>query len=111
AQGYATGVAGPALTGEQIIAKYFPGTTFQFGDAARPFNRVLLSQPSSQSRYRCGTNAYFEGYFGDVVSNGGFRVLDDANANVEIGRATPNSKWQFVARNGVVEAWSSNSAT
>ncbi|MEK7862745.1 MAG: hypothetical protein AAB295_05705, partial [Chloroflexota bacterium] len=76
AQGYATGAAGPALTGEQIIQKYFPGTTFQFGDAARPFNRVLLSQPSSQNRYRCGTNAYFDGYFGDVVSNGGFKVLN-----------------------------------
>jgi SpoIID/LytB domain protein len=105
AQGYATGAAGPALTGEQIITKYFPGTSFQFGDAARPFNRVLLSQPSSQSRYRCGTNAYFEGYFGDVVSNGGFRVLDEGAANTEIGRAAPNAKWQFVARGGVVEIW------
>ena len=111
AQGYATGAAGPALTGEQIIAKYFPGTTLAFGDATRPFNRVLLSQPSSQSRYRCGTNAYFDGYFGDVASNGGFKVLDEASGNAEIGRGTPTSKWQFVARGGVVEVWANNTAT
>ncbi|MDO8506723.1 MAG: SpoIID/LytB domain-containing protein [Candidatus Limnocylindria bacterium] len=109
ANGYATGAAGPALTGEQIIQKYFPGTSFQFGDASRPFNRVLLSQPSSQSRYRCGTNSYFDGSIGDVVSNGGFRVLDEANNNVEIGRAPgANQGWQFVARGGVVEVWNNS---
>ena len=111
ANGLAYGVTGRPYTGEQIVAQYFPGTTLQFGDAARPYNRVLLSQPSSQSRYRCGTNRYFDGYFGDVISNGGFRVLDEAKANAEIGRATPGAKWQFVASNGVVEAWSSNTAT
>ncbi|HZP95170.1 MAG TPA: SpoIID/LytB domain-containing protein [Candidatus Limnocylindria bacterium] len=111
AQGYATGATGAPMTGEQIIQKYFPGTQFQFGDAARPFNRVLLSQPSSQSRYRCGTNAYFDGYFGDVVSAGGFRVLNEANANAEIGRAAPNAKWQFVATGGAVQVWSNNTAT
>jgi peptidoglycan hydrolase-like amidase len=111
ANGYATGAAGPALTGEQIIAKYFPNTTLQGGDPARPFNRVLLSQPSSQSRYRCGTNAYFDGYFGDVVSNGGFRVLDEANGNAEVGRAGANAKWQLVARGGVVEVWNNGGAS
>ncbi len=111
AQGYATGATGTPLTGEQIILKYFPGTAFQFGDASRPFNRVLLSQPSSQSRYRCGTNAYFDGYFGDVVSGGGFKVLDEANANALIGTAAPNAKWQFVATGGVVQVWSNNTAS
>ncbi len=111
AQGYATGATGTALTGEQIIQKYFPGTQFQFGDAARPFNRVLLSQPSSQSRYRCGTNSYFDGYFGDVISGGGFRVLNEANANAEIGRAGANAKWQFVATGGSVQVWSNNGAS
>jgi SpoIID/LytB domain protein len=99
------------MTGEQIILKYFPGTQLAFGDAARPFNRVLLSQPSSTSAYRCGSNRYFDGYFGDVVSNGGFRVLNEANGNVEIGRAAPNAKWQFVARNGVIEVWNNGEAT
>jgi peptidoglycan hydrolase-like amidase len=111
ANGYATGAAGPALTGEQIIQKYFPNTAFQFGDAARPFNRVLLSQPSSQSAYRCGTNAYFSGYFGDVVSNGGFKVLDESAANAVIGVAPANAKWQFVARNGAVEVWNNGGAS
>ncbi|HEY3218264.1 MAG TPA: SpoIID/LytB domain-containing protein [Candidatus Limnocylindria bacterium] len=111
ANGYATGAAGPALTGEQIIQRYFPGTAFQFGDAARPFNRVLLSQPSTQSRYRCGTNAYFDGYFGDVISNGGFRVLDEGAGNAEIGRAAPNAKWQFVATGGLVRVWNNGGAS
>jgi len=111
ANGLAQGAVGPALTGEQIILKYFPGTNFQFGDAARPFNRVLLSQPSSTNAYRCGTNRYFDGYFGDVVSNGGFKILDEAKGNIEIGRAAPNAKWQFVARNGVVEVWNNGGAT
>ncbi|MDQ2953212.1 MAG: SpoIID/LytB domain-containing protein, partial [Chloroflexota bacterium] len=110
ANGLAQGVTGTPFTGEQIITKYFPGTTFQFGDASRPYNRVLLSQPSSTSAYRCGTNRYFDGYFGDVVSNGGFRVLDEANANLEIGRAAPNAKWQFVARGGVIEVWDNGGA-
>src|SRR5439155_990380 len=60
ANGLAYGVTGRPYTGEQIVGQYFPGTTLQFGDAARPYNRVLLSQPSSQSRYRCGTNRYFD---------------------------------------------------
>ena len=111
AQGYATGAAGPALTGEQIIQKYFPNTTFQTGDAARPFNRVLLSQPSSQARYRCGTNTFFDSYFGDVVSAGSFRVLDEGAGNFEIGRSAPNAKWQFVASGGLVHVWNNGGAT
>ncbi|HET7701095.1 MAG TPA: SpoIID/LytB domain-containing protein [Candidatus Limnocylindria bacterium] len=111
AQGYATGAAGPALTGEQIIQKYFPGTAFQFVDAARPFNRVLLSQPSSASRYVCGTNRYFSGSFGDVVSAGGFRVLDETASDAVIGQAAGNVPWQFVARNGQLEAWDKATGT
>lgn len=111
ANGLAYGVTGKAYTGEQIIQNYFPGTTFQFGDAARPFNRVLLSQPSSTNAYRCGTNAFFNGFYGDVVSNGGFKVLDELNGNAEIGRAAPNAKWQFVARGGVVEVWNNGGAS
>ena len=97
AQGYATGAAGPPLTGEQIIQKYFPGTAFQFPDVSRPFVRVLLSQPSSQSRYRCGDNTYFAGSFGDVISDGGFTVLDETANNAKIGEAVGAQKWQFVA--------------
>src|SRR5438067_2191244 len=54
ANGWATGVTGLTLTGEQIVARYYPGTLLQFVDAQRPTNRVLLSAPSSQARYVCG---------------------------------------------------------
>jgi len=111
ANGWATGAAGITLTGEQIVAKYYPGTTFQFVDASRPQVRVLLSQPSSQSRYRCGDNLYFDGYFGDVVSDGGFRVLDEQSGNLELGVAGPSQKWQFVARGGSVQAWNNSGTT
>ncbi len=111
ANGLAQGVTGAPFTGEQIIQKYFPNTQLAFGDAGRPFNRVLLSQPSSTSAYRCGTNRYFADYFGDVVSNAGFRVVDDANANAPIGVAGANAKWQFVARAGVIEVWNNGGSS
>ncbi len=112
AQGLATGVAGPPLTGEQIIARYFPGTAFQFTDAARPVNRVLLSQPSSQTRYRCGDNSFFDDTNADVISDGGFRVLDETAGNAEIGRAAPGQKWLFLAKaGGILEARSFNGTT
>ena len=113
AQGWATGAAGPPLTGEQIIQKYFPGTSFQFPDASRPFVRVLLSQPSSQSRYRCGDNAYFAGTFGDVISDGGFDVLDETAGNAKIGEAIGAQKWQFVAVAGtdVIRAYNNGGST
>ncbi len=111
ANGWATGAAGITLNAEQIIAKYYPGTTFQFVDAARSQVRVLLSQPSSQSRYRCGDNQYFDGSLGEITSAGGFRVLDEQAANAEIGRSGPNQNWQFVARGAGVEVWNNAGAT
>ncbi len=113
AQGWATGAAGPALTGEQIIQRYFPGTSFQFTDAARPYNRVLLSQPSSQSRYRCGDSAYFAGTYGDVVSDGGFRVFDESAPGTAIGIAGPKQQWQLkvVAGTDIVRVYNNGGAT
>jgi len=105
ANGWATGATGLTLGAEQIIQKYYPGTTFQFVDATRPNVRVLLSQPSSVARYRCGDNRFFGGASGEVMSDGGFRVLDEQSANVEIGRAGAKQTWQFVAKPGGVEVW------
>jgi SpoIID/LytB domain protein len=105
ANGWATGATGLTLNAEQIVQKYYPGTTFQFIDSSRPQVRVLLSQPSSVARYRCGDNQYFGGSSGDVTSDGGFRVLDELSGNVEIGRAGPKQMWQFVARSDGVEVW------
>ena len=110
AQGWATGVTGLTLNAEQIVQKYYPGTTFQFVDAARSQVRVLLSQPSSTARYRCGDNRFFSGATGNVMSDGGFRVLDELSGNAEIGRAGPKQQWQFVAKSGGVEVWD-NSGT
>jgi len=42
AQGWAEGAVGPRLTGEQIVAKYFPGTRLSMQPITQPF-RVLLS--------------------------------------------------------------------
>ena len=46
AQGWAEGATGVKLTGEQIVAKYFPGATLATQPIAQPF-RVLLSAPST----------------------------------------------------------------
>ncbi len=110
AQGWATGVTGLTLNAEQIVQKYYPGTTFQFVDASRPQVRVLLSQPSSTARYRCGDNRFFAGSSGDVSSDGGFRVLDELSGNAEIGRAGSKQQWQFVAKSAGVEVWDNSGA-
>jgi SpoIID/LytB domain protein len=111
ANGWATGATGLTLNAEQIIQKYYPGTTFQFVDASRPFVRVLLSQPSSVTRYRCGDNRFFGGAIGEVMSDGGFRVLDEASGNAEIGRAGAKQSWQFAAKPGGVEVWDNSGAS
>jgi stage II sporulation protein D len=105
ANGWATGVTGLTLTGEQIVARYYPGTALQFVDAQRPFNRVLLSAPSSQGRYVCGDNRYFAGSLGDLTSSGGMRVLNEGANNQEIARGAGGQNFQFIARNGIVEVW------
>jgi SpoIID/LytB domain protein len=105
ANGWATGVTGLKLTGEQIVARYYPGTALQFVDAQRPTNRVLLSAPSSQGRYVCGDNRYFAGSLGDLNSSGGMRVLNEGANNQEIARGAGGQNFQFIARNGIVEVW------
>jgi stage II sporulation protein D len=105
ANGWATGAAGPALTGEQIVARYYPGTALQFVDAQRPFNRVLLSAPSSSGRFNCGDNRLFAGSIGDLHSSGGMRVLNEGANNQEIARGGGGQNFQFIAKNGIVEVW------
>ena len=105
ANGWATGITGLALTGEQIVARYYPGTALQFIDAQRPQNRVLLSAPSSQGRYVCGDNRYFAGSLADLNSSGGMRVLNEGANNQEIAIGGGGQNFQFVARAGIVEVW------
>src|SRR5207253_10105327 len=110
ANGYASGAAGPAMTGEQIVAKYYPGTALQFVDPSRSFNRVLLSAPSSQGRFVCGDNRYFDGTLADLSSTGGMRVLNEGAANAVIAQGGGGQNFQIVARGGVGEVWQNWSA-
>ncbi|MFN2520942.1 MAG: SpoIID/LytB domain-containing protein [Candidatus Limnocylindria bacterium] len=110
AQGWATGAAGPALTGEQIVAKYYTGTTLQSVDAARGPIRVLLSTPSSSGSFSCGS-PLMDTWLANVVSIGGFRILNEGAANAEVGAAAPNAVWQIAARAGLVEVWNNSLAT
>src|SRR5437870_8070728 len=105
ANGWATGVTGLTLTGEQIVAHYYPGTALQFVDAQRPNNRVLLSAPSSQGRYVCGDNRYFAGSLADLNASGGMRVLNEGANNQELARGGGGQNFQFIARSGVLEVW------
>ena len=104
AQGWATGAAGPALTGEQIVAKYYTGTQLTVVDSntnARGPMRVLLSAPSSSGSASCGS-PYLLTWLINVRSAGGFRVVNEAAANAVVGVASANVTYQIAANgNGV----------
>jgi len=113
AQGMATGAGGlPPKTGEQIATYYYPGTTIGPMPANAPSQviRVLLSQPSSQGRFSCG-GAYYDGNIGNIVSAGGFRVLNEGAGNVELFRASPTVSVQVFATGGVVQVWNQATAS
>ncbi|MDP9264706.1 MAG: SpoIID/LytB domain-containing protein [Chloroflexota bacterium] len=110
AQGWATGAAGPALSGEQIVAKYYTGTALQFIDGARGPIRVLLSTPSSSGSFTCGS-PLMDTWLANVVSPGGFSVLNEGAGNARVGAAAPNAVWQIAARGGIVEVWNNSLAT
>ena len=102
AQGWATGASGPALTGEQIVAKYYPGTQLTVVDSTtnpRGPMRVLLSAPSSSGSASCGS-AYLNTWLINVRSAGGFNVLNEAAGNAVVGTATPNVTYQIAAKPG-----------
>ena len=99
AQGWATGAAGPALTGEQIVAKYYPGTQLTVVDSAtnsRGPMRVLLSAPSSSGSASCGS-PYMNTWLVNARSAGGFRVVNEALGNVVVGAASANVTYQIAA--------------
>jgi SpoIID/LytB domain protein len=99
AQGYATGAAGPALTGEQIVAHYYPGTQLMPVDAAtnaRGPMRVLLSSPSSSGSASCGSR-FLNTWLINVRSAGGFSVANEAQGNALVGIASPNVTYQIAA--------------
>ena len=113
AEGWATGAVGPALTGEQIVAKYYSGTTLTVVDAAtnaRGPMRVLLSAPSSSGSATCG-QAYLLTWLNNVRSPGGFSVVNEAAGNAVVGVAGPNVTFQIAARNGIVQVYDQSTAT
>lgn len=112
AQGMATGATGRRYTGEEIVGHYYPGTTLLpiAPNSTNRVIRVLLSAPSSVGRYSCG-GAVFDGTLANIVSDGGFRVLNEGAGNAEIMTAGPGVSVQIVAVGGVVNVWNQATAT
>ncbi|MEA2660781.1 MAG: hypothetical protein QOH08_353, partial [Chloroflexota bacterium] len=107
AQGWATGAAGPPLTGEQIVAKYYPGTQLTVVDSntnPRGPMRVLLSSPSSSGSASCGS-LFMNTWLANVRSAGGFTVVNEASGNAVVGRASANVTYQIAAQSGVVKVY------
>ena len=107
AQGWATGASGPALTGEQIIAHYYTGTTLTTVDYAtnpRGPMRVLLSSPSSSGGANCG-GTFMSSWLADLRSAGGFKVVNEAAGNAVVGTASPNVGYQIAAVSGIVKVY------
>ena len=90
AQGWAEGVTGTRLTGEQIVSKYFPGAQLTAPPAARPI-RVLLSAPSTGCVGRT---------IQDITrmwSAGGMWVVDDGDPKVVYADTGPYGSLTFSA--------------
>ena len=89
AQGWATGASGPALTGEQIIQKYYTGTqiTQMPTTGENTGIRVLLSTPSSTGIYTCGSPA-MNVSLADVKGWGAVRILNEGAGNALIANFT-----------------------
>lgn len=88
AQGWAQGAAGVRLTGEQIVAKYFPGARLSTQPITQPF-RVLLSAPST-------------GCVGNTIANvarmdsaGGMRLVNNADQTIVYAETGPNQPLRF----------------
>ena len=113
AQGWATGASGPALTGEQIVAKYYPGTQLTVVDSAtnsRGPMRVLLSAPSSSGSASCGS-PYMNTWLANVRSVGGFSVVNEAAGNAVVGTAGANVTFQIAATGAGVAVYDQSTPT
>jgi SpoIID/LytB domain protein len=88
AQGWAEGAVGPRLTGEQIVAKYFPGAVLASQPITQPF-RVLLSAPSTGCIRRTIANV------ARMRSAGGMRLVNNADPTVVYGETLPDQPLRF----------------
>ena len=82
AQGWAEGAAGPRLSGEEILAKYFPGADLVSLPSAPPF-RVLISAPST------GCVGQTIGDVARMSSEGGMRLVNGADPTVVYAETAP----------------------
>jgi len=82
AQGWAEGAVGPRLSGEEILAKYFPGADLVSLPSAPSF-RVLLSAPSN------GCVGSTIGDTASLSSEGGMRLVNDADPTVVYAQTGP----------------------
>ena len=88
AQGWAEGAVGPRLTGEEIVARYFPGARLANQPITRPF-RVLLSAPSTACIGRTIANV------ARMRSAGGMRLVNNADPSVVYTETLPNQPLRF----------------
>lgn len=95
AQGWAEGATGVRLTGEQIVARYFPGAQLARQPITLPF-RVLLSAPSTGCVGRTIDDA------AHMRSAGGMRLVNNADPSVVYLDAAPDQSVRFGVYEGTV---------
>ncbi|HEV8671352.1 MAG TPA: SpoIID/LytB domain-containing protein, partial [Candidatus Limnocylindria bacterium] len=88
AQGWAEGAVGLRLTGEQIVAKYFPGTQLASQPITQPF-RVLLSAPSTGCVGRTIAGV------ARMRSAGGMRLVNNADPTIVYTETAPDQPLRF----------------
>lgn len=102
AQGWAEGVTGARLSGEQIVAKYFPGAQLTTQPLSLPF-RVLLSAPSTG----CVGRTIWD--VAHTSSAGGMRLVNDADPSVVYFEAAPDEPVLFTTSGSTLiatDSWS-----
>ena len=95
AQGWAEGASGVRLTGEQIVAHYFPGAELATQPASLPF-RVLLSAPSTGCVGRTIQD------YARMWSAGGMRIVDELDPGNVYAYVAPYSAVRFYAYDDVL---------
>lgn len=95
AQGWAEGATGVRLTGEQIVARYFPGAWLASQPITQPF-RVLLSAPST------GCIGRTIGSVARMRSAGGMRLVSNADPTVVYTETAPDQPLRFWNEGGTL---------
>ncbi|HKY50780.1 MAG TPA: SpoIID/LytB domain-containing protein [Candidatus Limnocylindria bacterium] len=102
AQGWAMGAAGVRLNGEQIVARYFPGSQLARQPITQPF-RVLISTPST------GCVGQTIGSVARMRSAGGMRLVNNADPTRVYAETGPDQPLRFWHGDGgvlvVLDEW------